>query len=98
MMELEQKDYDQAFNLAQTIESDANDMLEVFNNIDKSMTELFGENWQSSGADVSNGRYSELRKNYEAFYNKVIAMVDYIATITNNNIDTDKSVATTFNN
>lgn len=97
MNEFEEKDYDQAFSLATTIKSDANDMLEIFNNVDRSMSELFGENWQSSGADVSNGRYEELRKNYEAFYNKVIAMVNHIAEVTNKNIDTDKDVAQSFN-
>ena len=67
MNEFEEKDYEQAYSLATTIQSDANDMLEIFNNVDRSMTELFGENWQSSGADVSNGRYEELRKNYQVF-------------------------------
>lgn len=98
MNEFEEKDYEQAYSLATTIQSDANDMLEIFNNVDRSMTELFGENWQSSGADVSNGRYEELRKNYQVFYEKVIAMVNHIAEVTNRNIDTDKDVAQTFNN
>ncbi len=98
MNEFEEKDYEQAYSLATTIQSDANDMLEIFNNVDRSMTELFGENWQSSGADVSNGRYEELRKNYQVFYDKVIAMVNHIAEVTNRNIDTDKDVAQTFNN
>ena len=97
MNEFEEKDYEQAYSLATTIQSDANDMLEIFNNVDRSMTELFGENWQSSGADVSNGRYEELRKNYQVFYDKVIAMVNHIAEVTNRNIDTDKDVAQTFN-
>ena len=98
MNEFEEKDYEQAYSLATTIQSDANDMLEIFNNVDRSMTELFGENWKSSGADVSNGRYEELRKNYQVFYDKVIAMVNHIAKVTNRNIDTDKDVAQTFNN
>ena len=98
MNEFEEKDYEQAYSLATTIQSDANDMLEIFNNVDRSMTELFGENWNSSGADVSNGRYEELRKNYQVFYDKVIAMVNHIAEVTNRNIDTDKDVAQTFNN
>ena len=98
MNEFEEKDYEQAYSLATTIQSDANDMLEIFNNVDRSMTELFGENWQSSGADVSNGRYEELRKNYQVFDDKVIAMVNHIAEVTNRNIDTDKDVAQTFNN
>ena len=98
MNEFEEKDYEQAYSLATTIQSDANDMLEIFNNVDRSMTELFGEHWKSSGADVSNGRYEELRKNYQVFYDKVIAMVNHIAEVTNRNIDTDKDVAQTFNN
>ena len=98
MNEFEEKDYEQAYSLATTIQSDANDMLEIFNNVDRSMTELFGENWQSSGADVSNGRHEELRKNYQVFYDKVIAMVNHIAEVTNRNIDTDKDVAQIFNN
>lgn len=98
MNEFEQKDFASARAYAESIKNAADNILEIFNDIDNSMKRLYGEFWQSSGADVSNGRYQELRTNYENFYNKVIAMKNHIDTVTSRNENTDTSVGNMLGN
>ena len=43
----------------------------IFNDIDGVMNNLYGNNWQSTGADSARDRYNQIRKNYEVFYEKV---------------------------
>ena len=93
MSEFEQKDYDEARRCADTFKTLADNILDIFNNLDATMKALYGESWQSSGADLSEGRYSELRINYEVFYQNVITMHDHIYSVTASNEEKDATVS-----
>ena len=93
MKEFEQKDYEAARSYADTVKGNADNIKSIFDNIDSSMKTLYGDSWQSTGADASNGRYQELRTNYEIFYEKVIAMRDHIYRATGAYEETDASVS-----
>lgn len=94
-MEFEQKDYEAARNCADLVKTDADKILSVFDNVDQTMKLLYGEAWQSSGADISEGRYQEIRKNYEVFYNNVVTMKDHIYRVTSENQNADASISDT---
>ena len=98
MNEFEQKDYEGARNIADAIKNNADNIMGIFDSLDSTMNTLYGEAWQSSGADLSEGRYNELRKNYEVFYQNVIAMHDHIYAITASNEATDASVSSSIAN
>ncbi len=92
-MMFEIKDYDKASALADEIKTIADKFMSVFNEIDNNMRRLYGDAWQSSGADVSNGSYQEKRQLYEDFYAKVIKMKNYIYEMTAKNKAADKDVS-----
>ena len=93
MNEFEEKDYQGARNSADAIKTNADNILGIFDSIDSAMKSLYGDAWQSTGADVSNGRYQEIRTNYEVFYNNVVSMRNHIYTVTQINEETDASVS-----
>ena len=93
MNEFEQKDYESARNYADSVKANADNILSIFNSIDSTMKSLYGESWQSTGADASNGRYQELRRNYEVFYENVVSMRNHIYTVTAKNEEADASVS-----
>lgn len=98
MNEFEEKDYQSARNCADAVKNNADNILGIFDNIDQHMKVLYGDAWQSSGADITNGRYQEIRKNYEIFYNNVVTMKEHIYNVTNINEETDTSVSTSISN
>ena len=63
----------------------------IFNDIDGVMNNLYGSNWQSTGADSAKDRYDQIRKNYEVFYEKVVAMKNHIYSVTAANEEAMKS-------
>jgi len=91
-MEIELKDYESARDTASTIHNIGDKIMDIFNEIDKAMTDLYGEAWQSTGADVSNGRYRELKANYDLFYQKILDMHNHINNVTNKDQATDREV------
>ena len=93
MNEFEEKDYEAARGYADSVKSNADNIMSIFDSIDASMKSLYGDSWQSSGADVSNGRYQEIRKSYEVFYNNVVTMRNHIYTVTAKNEEADASVS-----
>ena len=93
MNEFEEKDYESARNYADSIKANAENIMNVFNNINSAMSTLYGESWQSRGADVSNGRYQEIKSNYEIFYENVLKMKEHIYTVTARNEEADQSVS-----
>ena len=93
MNEFEQKDYEQSRNLADAIKNNADNIMGIFDSIDNTMNTLYGEAWTSTGADASNERYKEIRKNYEIFYANVVKMHDHIYNVTASNEATDTSVS-----
>ena len=93
MNEFNQKDYAQSRNYADNIRNNAENIMSIFDSIDNTMKELYGADWQSSGADVSEGRYNEIRKNYEVFYRNVLNMHDHIYKVTASNEATDNKVS-----
>lgn len=92
-MEFSQSDYQAARGKADSIKNNADNIMDIFNSLDKTMSELYGDAWQSSGADVTEGRYNELRKNYEIFYNRVVTMKDHIYSVTASNEEADTKVS-----
>ena len=89
MDEFEQKDYVGARNYADAIKTNADNIMQIFNNIDGIMDNLYGSNWQSTGADNARGRYNEIRKNYESFYNEVVNMKTHVYNVTQANEEAD---------
>ncbi|MBQ2910452.1 MAG: hypothetical protein IJE53_06560 [Bacilli bacterium] len=98
MNEFEQKDFEAARNCADLVKTDADSILAIFDNVDQTMKLLYGEAWQSSGADVSNGRYQQIRKNYEVFYNNVVTMKDHIYRVTSKNESADAAISDAISN
>lgn len=98
MNEFEEKDYEAARGYADSVKSNADNIMSIFDSIDTSMKSLYGDSWQSSGADVSNGRYQEIRKSYEVFYNNVVTMRNHIYTVTAKNEEADASVSGNISN
>ena len=98
MNEFSQKDYGQSRTYADNIKNNADNIMSIFDSIDNTMKRLYGESWQSSGADLSEGRYQEIRKNYEIFYQNVISMHDHIYKVTASNESTDSQVSQTLSN
>ncbi len=93
MSEFEQSDFAAARGYADTIKSIADSIQEIFDTIDKTMNELYGEGWRSLGSESSNARYQELRRNYEVFYNNVVNMKTHIYNVTNRNEEADAAVS-----
>lgn len=82
MNEFELNDYAGARSLADGIQKNANNIMGIFDDIDGTMNSLFGSNWTSAGADAAHDRYNRLRQNYEAFYEKVVAMKNHVYSVT----------------
>ena len=82
MNEFEEKDYAGARSYADAIQTNANNIMSIFDDIDATMTNLYGANWESSGAEDAKSRYKKKKKNYEVFYQRVIAMRNHIYSVT----------------
>lgn len=82
MNEFEEKDYAGARSYADAIQTNANNIMSIFDDIDATMMNLYGANWESSGAEDAKARYDQIRKNYEVFYQRVIAMRNHIYSVT----------------
>jgi uncharacterized protein YukE len=93
MNEFEEKDYAGARSCADSIKNNADNIMNIFNDIDGIMNSLYGSNWESSGAENARERYNEIRKNYEVFYEKVIAMKNHIYNVTAANEDADSAAS-----
>ena len=98
MDEFEQKDYAGARNYADAIKTNADNIMQIFNNIDGIMNNLYGSNWQSTGADNARNRYNEIRKNYEGFYNEVVSMKTHVYNITQANEEADVAASQMISN
>ena len=98
MNEFEEKDYEQARSLADAVKGNADDILDIFNDVDNTMNQLYGNNWESSGADNAHARYDEIRRNYEVFYANVVAMKTHIYNVTAANESADASASNTIAN
>ena len=83
MNEFEERDYNQARSLADGIQRNADNIMDIFNDVDTIMNQLYGSNWESSGAENAHERYNQIRQNYEVFYDKVVAMKNHIYNVTN---------------
>ncbi len=93
MNEFQEKDYAEARSLADRILTNANNINDIFDNIDRIMNELYGGNWASMGADRARERYDQIRKNYEVFYQKVVTMKNHIYNITAANEEADTAAS-----
>ena len=95
MNEFEEKDYEGARNYANAVKTNADNIMGIFNDIDGIMNTLYSNNWSSMGASDARDRYNEIRKNYEVFYEKVVAMKNHVYRITATNEDADKAANAT---
>lgn len=93
MNEFEQKDYAGARSCADAVKANADNIMNIFNDIDSTMNNLYGSNWSSMGADSAKARYDELRRNYEIFYEKVVAMKTHIYNVTAANEAADSAAS-----
>lgn len=93
MNEFEQKDYAGARSCADAVKANADNIMNIFNDIDSTMNNLYGSNWSSMGADSAKARYDELRRNYEVFYDKVVAMKTHIYNVTAANEAADSAAS-----
>ena len=98
MNEFEQKDYAGARSYADAIQTNADNIMVIFEDIDGVMNNLYGTNWESSGAENAHERYNELRKNYEKFYDEVVAMKNHIYDVTAANEEADTAASQTVSN
>ena len=98
MNEFEEKDYESARSCADQIKTKAEAILAIFNEIDSTMDSLYGSNWESSGAEGAKDRYNEIRKSYDGFYEKVIAMNEHIKAVTRRNEEADVAASQTIIN
>ncbi|MBQ8535627.1 MAG: WXG100 family type VII secretion target [Bacilli bacterium] len=95
MNEFEEKDYEGARSYANAVKTNADNIMGIFNDIDATMNNLYSNNWASIGADDAQARYNEIRKNYEVFYEKVIAMKNHVYRVTARNEEADKAANAT---
>ncbi len=93
MNEFEEKDYAGARSYADSVKTNADNIMGIFNDIDGVMNNLYGNNWQSAGADSARDRYNQIRKNYEVFYEKVVAMKNHIYSVTAANEEADAAAS-----
>lgn len=93
MNEFEEKDYEGARNYANAIKGNADNIMGIFNDIDGVMNSLYGSNWESAGAEQARERYNVIRKNYEVFYEKVVAMKNHIYNVTAANEEADAAAS-----
>ena len=98
MNEFEEKDYAGARSYADAVRTNADNIMGIFNDIDGVMNNLYGANWQSTGADSARDRYNQIRKNYEVFYEKVVAMKNHIYIVTAANEQADNAASQTIAN
>ena len=98
MNEFEEKDYAGARGYADAVKQNADNIMGIFNDIDGVMNTLYGANWESTGADSARERYNQIRKNYEDFYNKVVAMKNHIYSVTAANEAADAQASQTIAN
>lgn len=82
MNEFQLQDYATARSYADAINNNANNVMGIFDEIDNTMNQLYGENWSSCGAEDAKARYDEIRRNYEGFYQRVVAMKTHIYNVT----------------
>ena len=82
MNEFEEKDFEGARSLADAVQGNADNIMDIFNDIDRVMGELYGQNWESCGSENAHARYQEIRQNYEVFYTNVVAMKTHIYNVT----------------
>ncbi len=95
MNEFEEKDYAGARSYADGIKTNADNIMGIFNDIDGIMNNLYGSNWESVGAQNAQARYNVIRKNYEDFYEKVVAMRNHIYSVTAANEEADAAASNT---
>ena len=93
MNEFEEKDYDSARGYADGIQKNADNIMDIFNGVDATMDALYGGNWESAGADNARGRYDQIRKNYESFYENVVSMKEHVYKVTEANEEADTAAS-----
>jgi uncharacterized protein YukE len=93
MNEFEEKDYAGARSYADGVKTNADNIMSIFNDIDGIMNNLYGSNWESAGAQNAQARYNVIRKNYEDFYEKVVAMRNHIYNVTAANEEADAAAS-----
>ena len=98
MNEFEEKDYAGARSYADGVKTNADNIMAIFNDIDGIMNNLYGSNWESVGAQNAQARYNVIRKNYEDFYEKVVAMRNHIYNVTAANEDADAAASNNVTN
>lgn len=98
MNEFEEKDYAGARSYADQVKGNAENIMGIFNDIDSVMDNLYGSNWESAGAENARSQYNVIRKNYEQFYEKVVAMRDHIYMVTEANEQADEAASQTISN
>lgn len=95
MDEFEAKNYSGARSAADSIKGNAQNIMGIFEDIDRVMNELYGENWQSTGADSARDRYNQIRTKYEVFYNDIMNMNIYIHNTTTRYEEADAEASNT---
>ena len=93
MNEFEEKDYAGARSLADAVQGNADNIMDIFNDVDTIMNQLYGQKWESCGAENAQARYNEIRRNYEIFYTNVVAMKTHIYNVTAANEDADAAAS-----
>ncbi len=93
MNEFEEKDFGEARSLADAIKKNAENIRGIFDDIDNTMKALYGQNWESAGAENAHSRYQQIRSNYEGFFNSVINMRTHVYNVTALNEAADQAAS-----
>ena len=93
MNEFEEKDFGEARSLADAIKGNAENIMNIFDDIDNTMKSLYGQNWESAGSENAHSRYMQIRSNYEGFYNSVVNMRTHVYNVTALNEAADKAAS-----
>ena len=94
---IDQKDYEGARNCADRMVSIAGNIRDIFDDIDNTMDELFGGDWDSSGAENARERYDECRKSYEPFYEDLLERKSHIYDVTHRTEEADINASNAIN-
>lgn len=95
MREFDMENYGAAESCADAIKNIGDNIMSIFDSVDKAMNDLYGGNWASSGANNAHERYMDIRKNYEVFYQDILNMNTHIHSTVENYKIADQQADTT---
>ena len=82
--------FDAASQHANNIGGIAEEMKKTLDSTGQEMDDMYGNNWQSSGAQVTRDSFEEKRLDFDIFYKNVLAMQENVAAVVEEGMKTDE--------